>query len=165
MEKVINISWSNQTKLITVVTLIFLVILFYYLISNGYLRESVLTSAVLVLIIGVLAYFAMQAPMSIKLTESKIIINKLIGTIEIAYTDIKAVGEYSFDQGDIRVMGSGGFFGYTGSFKNKVFGNYTAYVGNTRQAFFIQTKEGKYFVISCDKREETLDCINNEINH
>ncbi len=164
MEKVINISWSSQVKLITVGTLIFLAILFYYLISNGYLRASVLTPAVLILIIGVLAYFAMQAPMSIKLTESKIIINKLLGSIEIAYTDIKTMGEYSFDQGDIRIMGSGGFFGYTGSFKNKTFGNYSAYVGNTQQAFFIQTKKGKYFVISCDKREEVLEHNKRNVN-
>lgn len=162
MEKVINISWSNQVKLITGGTLIFLVILFYYLISNGYLRVSVLTSTVLILTIGVLIYFAIQAPMSIKLTESKIIINKLIGTVEIAYTDIKEVGEYGFDQNDIRVMGSGGFFGYTGSFKNKVFGNYMAYVGDTRQAFFIHTKEGKYFVISCDKREEVINRLSDQ---
>lgn len=164
MEKVINISWSSQTKMITAGTLIFLAILFYYLISNGYLRVSVLTSAVLILIIGILTYFAIQAPMSIKLTESKIIINKLIGKTEIAYMDIIAVGEYRFDQGDIRIMGSGGFFGYTGTFKNKIFGDYMAYVGDTQQALFIHTKEGKYFVISCDKREETLDYINNKIN-
>lgn len=162
MEKVINISWSSQTKLITVGTILFLALLFYYLIANGYLR-SLLTSAVSILTLGILAYFAMLAPMSIKLTESKIIINKLLGSIEIAYTDIQTIGEYNFDQGDIRVMGSGGFFGYTGSFKNKAFGSYTAYVGNTRQAFFIQTKKNKYFVISCDKREEVLNYINSEI--
>lgn len=165
MEKIMNISWSGQTKLITVGTLILLVILFYYLFSNGYLKVSVLTSAVLILIIGVMAYFAMQAPMSLKLTDTKIVINKLIGKVEIAYADIQTVGEYGFDQRDIRVMGSGGFFGYTGTFNNKVFGNYVAYVGNTRQAFFIRTKEDKYFVISCDKRKELLDFINNEINH
>ena len=164
MEKVINISWSSQVKLISVGTLVFLAILFYYLISNGYLR-SLLGYATVILVIGVLAYITKQTPMSIKFTESKIIINKLLGSIEIAYTDIKTMGEYSFSQGDIRVMGSGGFFGYIGSFKNKTFGNYTAYVGNTQQAFFIQTKKGKYFVISCDKREEALDLINNGINH
>ena len=70
------------------------------------------------------------------------------------------MGEYCFGQGDIRVMGSDVFWDYTDSFNNKTFGNYTAYVGNTQQAFFIQKKKGKYFVISCDKREEALDLIN-----
>lgn len=131
----------------------------------GYLKASVLTSAIGVMVVGVLVYFALQAPMSIKLTESKIVIRKLVGTVEIAYGEIVKAGEYGFDQGDVRVMGSGGFFGYTGSFKNKVLGAYTAYVGDLRQAFFIQTKEGKCFVVSCDKRGDVLARIKEEMNH
>ena len=57
---------------------------------------------------------------------------------------------------DIRLMGNGGFLGYTGLFRNKELGKYTAFVGNYNQAFYIRTKSGKIYVTSSEQREEII---------
>lgn len=164
MDKIINISWSSSTKLITSISIVILIATFYYLIKNGYLKTSLLTPLVLIFVIGLSVYFAAQSPISIKLTDSKFVLNKLIGEIEIPYSEIQLIGEYNFNNKDVRIMGSGGFCGYIGMFENSTFGKYSCYVGNTHQAFYIRTKDNKYYVISCDNRDDVVGFILQQIS-
>ncbi len=159
MDKVFNIGWSTQTKLLTVFVLLLVIAVFGYQIVKGAMTGTLWGMAIILFVVATLGYFAMLSPISLRLTEEKLIINKLIGSVQIPYTDIKGVDLYHFSDYDIRVLGSGGYCGFTGKFRSKSLGTYTAYVGNTKEAVYIQTKAGKYIVFSCENREEAVNDI------
>lgn len=94
--------------------------------------------------------------MSLKLSEDKLTICKLVGVKEIPFSAIEKIEPYKDYHSDIRLTGNGGFLGYTGLFRNKELGKYTAFVGNYSQAFYIRTKNGKIYVTSSEQREEII---------
>ncbi|WP_158576677.1 PH domain-containing protein [Parabacteroides sp. AM08-6] len=163
MEKVVNITWSNSVKSITGICVILVLCIFYYIIKSGSFKTNLLLPTCLILILGVLAYFMTQAPTSLHLSETSLTLKKIIGKIEIPYKDIQNIEKYNFNQGDTRIVGSGGFCGYVGTFKNNTFGKYSCYVGDAQQAFLIQTKENKYYVLSCDNSISIINDIKQEI--
>jgi hypothetical protein len=42
-------------------------------------------------------------------------------------------------------------------------GNYEAYVGDYKQAFLIETKAGKKYVLSCENRDLAMEIINKAV--
>lgn len=91
-----------------------------------------------------------------KINEDKLTICKLAGVKEIPFLAIEKIEPYKDYHSDIRLMGNGGFLGYTGLFRNKELGKYTAFIGNYSQAFYIRTKSGKIYVTSSEQREEII---------
>ncbi len=83
-----------------------------------------------------------------------------MGKKRINRADIESVHTYSRSMSNIRTFGSGGLFGYFGRFHNSSHGHYTAYVGDIGQAFYITTKSGKTYLVSCKNREEFIKSIN-----
>ena len=136
MENIFNISWSNTVKIISWATGLLLIGIGYLIITKiNELNTWVISVFSIVLLLSV--YFVLQAPMSLKLGDDKL----------TTYKDYHS---------DIRLMGNGGFLGYTGLFRNKELGKYTAFVGNYSQAFYIRTKSGKIYVTSSEQREEII---------
>lgn len=155
MENVFNISWSNSVKIISWMTGLLLIGIGYLIIAKiSELSTWVLSTFSIVLLLSV--YFVLQAPMSLKLSDDKLIISKLVGMKIIPYSDIEKIEPYEDYHSDIRLMGNEGFLGYTGLFRNKELGKYTAFVGNYSQAFYIRTKSGKIYVTSSEQREEII---------
>lgn len=162
MENVFNIPWSNTVKIISWATSLLLIVIGYLTMAKTKsLNNWLLAVFVVVLLLSI--YFVLQAPMSLKLSENKLTIRKLVGVKEIPFSDIEKIEPYDDYHSDIRLMGNGGFFGYTGLFRNKELGKYTAFVGNYSQAFYIRTKSGKTYVISCEQREEVIERIRQKL--
>lgn len=162
MENVFNISWSNTVKIISWATGLLLIGIGYLIITKiNELSTWIISAFSIVLLLSV--YFVLQAPMSLKLSEDKLTICKLVGVKEIPFSAIEKIESYKDYHSDIRLMGNGGFLGYTGVFRNKELGKYTAYVGNYSQAFYIRTKNGKMYVTSCEHREEVIRRIRQKL--
>ena len=125
--------------------------------------SNALLMGIFLLILALTGYFVTQAPMSLKVSEDRLIICKLAGTKEIPFSEIEKIEPYKDYHSDIRLMGNGGFLGYTGLFRNKELGKYTAYVGNYSQAFYIRTKNRKMYVTSCEHREEVIRRIRQKL--
>lgn len=100
--------------------------------------------------------FRFTSPHVLKLSDDKLTICKLVGVKEIPFSEIEKIEPYKDYHSDIRLMGNRGFLGYTGLFRNKELGKYTAFVGNYSQAFYIRTKNGKIYVTSSEQREEII---------
>ncbi len=162
MENVFNISWSNTVKIISW-AISFLMVGIGYLTVVKSSSSNALPLGIFLLILALTGYFVLQAPMSLKVSEDKLIICKLVGTKEIPFPEIEKIELYEDYHSDIRLMGNGGFLGYTGVFRNKELGKYTAYVGNYSQAFYIRTKNGKMYVTSCEHREEVIRRIRQKL--
>lgn len=155
MENVFNISWSNTAKIISWATGLLLIGIGYLIITKiNELSTWIISAFSIVLLLSV--YFVLQAPMSLKLSDDKLTICKLAGIKEIPFSAIEKIEPYKDYHSDIRLMGNGGFLGYTGLFRNKELGKYTAFVGNYNQAFYIRTKSGKIYVTSSEQREEII---------
>lgn len=163
MEKRINISWSTSVKIITVVSLMLIAGLLFYFAKNGYLRYDLMTSFLFVFVGGILVYFGVQAPISLSLTQSAVVLNKVVGKVTLPYAEIQKIEAFEFSRDDIRVFGSGGFCGYIGRFRNKTIGNYSCYVGDTKEAFLIQTTNNHYYVFSCEEKEAVINEVNLKI--
>lgn len=162
MEKIFNIPWSNSVKIISLITLIIIGVIVYVMVAKAGTVHR-LTFVVLGLVLVLLAYYGIQAPMSLKLTEDRLVVSKLFGPKEILYADIARVDVYDGYSSDIRLMGNGGFLGYTGLFRSNQLGKYTAFVGDFKQAFYIRTKAGKTYVVSCENREEAVAVIQGKL--
>jgi hypothetical protein len=106
-------------------------------------------------------FFALQAPLKLVLSDSELVLQKVIGKKTIGYDKIANIEIFKPDGTDIRLLGSGGFAGYIGKFKNADIGTYQAYAGNYKQAFLLQTKEQKNYVFSCENRELFIETIKN----
>ncbi len=162
MEKIFNIPWSYSVKIISVVTtlvLVFVIVVIVYLLKNQGFSSNKLTLLIFFAVLGISVYFAFQSPISLKLTEDHIAVRKMFGEVKISYADIVSIDKYDNYGSDIRLMGNGGFLGYTGVFRNKVLGKYIAYVGNFKQAFYIKTRNDKLYVLSCENREEVIGLV------
>lgn len=104
-------------------------------------------------------YSVWEIPMSLTLTDDKLIINRLAGHTGIDFMQISTVEVYKGNGSDLRLFGSGGFGGYWGVFYNDTIGRYRSYVGDYAQAFWIKTKEGKSYVLSCENRDLVIQTI------
>ena len=64
---------------------------------------------------------------------------------------------------DMRVFGSGGFFGYIGFFQGNEIGRYSGFFADTSQAFLIRTKRGKLYVFSTEAPDRTVEELKKRI--
>ena len=99
-----------------------------------------------------------QAPRSITLNDSKLVLQKLYGQITLPYNQIEEIKPFSFKH-PIRVFGSGGFCGYIGLFHKRGFGFFTSFVGDESQTFYIRMKNRKKYVFSCEDYESIIERI------
>lgn len=95
--------------------------------------------------------------------NNSLILNKLIGKKVFYFDQIKQISSYKPDSSDIRLFGSGGFFGFIGKFKNAKINTYQSYVGDFNQAILIQTKDEQNFVISCEDYLSVINLVKSKI--
>jgi hypothetical protein len=104
-------------------------------------------------------YFALESPVYLEIDKKSIALRKLSGRFAIDYDRITNVECYKPDSSEIRLLGSGGCFGYLGKYKNATIGTYQSYVGNYSDSFLIKTKENKNYVFSCENRDLAINTI------
>ena len=158
------VKWSNFVKGITLFIVFVILIAEYYLVIKFMKSMDIILLFVIIMIPLILIYYILQTPISIMLTRDRILLKKIIGKIEIFYDHIQDIESYKPEITEIRVGGSGGFFGHTGSFNNPTIGFYKSYVGNFNQAFLIRTKEGKQYVFSCENNDSVINSLKERLN-
>lgn len=164
MEQKINVHWSWFTRIVTVlVSLVFVRIIcqeFKDFQANS-LNHGALLYVIFFILISVV--FAMNTPISVRLTPQYFELRKLVGRIRIEYTAITNVVRYKPSFWDMRVFGSGGFFGYIGFFQGNKIGRYSGFFADTNQAFLIRTKLGKLYVFSTETPDRTVEELKKRI--
>lgn len=151
---------SKGMKILTIILLVVLIIAIVYLFHVGIpfnKEQGGLFDActAIVLCMALIISFAL-APKAIELTDTKIIIHRNIGNKTIYLKDVNSLEPYDPKSLDIRIFGSGGFFGSFGIFRNSDYGLYTAYVGDYKEAFYIILDTGKACLVSCENRDEMM---------
>jgi hypothetical protein len=159
----VKVKWSILVKIITVVALAILFIAEYSLMRSLFYSINWLLLIAAILVPGSVFYFILNAPRYLELTESHLILHKVMGKLSLTFDQISNIEGYKPDGSEIRLFGSGGIFGFTGKFKNATIGSYQSYVGNYKQAFLIQTKSGKKYMFSCENKDFIIDIVKKQI--
>jgi len=164
MERKINVHWSWFTRIVTIlVSLVFVGIVWREL--KNFLADSHNYGSLLYIFICVLllVVYAINAPISVRLTPQYFELKKIVGRIRIEYTAITHVERYKPSFWDLRVFGSAGFFGYIGFFRGDEIGSYKAFMGDTGQAFLIRTVHGNLYVFSTETPDKTIEELKKRI--
>ena len=159
-----NIKWCITVKIISFIVSgillgICVIMTPLLLSSNNYIVLIIKVITIFGFLLVVFSY----SPNKLEFTNQGITIHKVIGKVTINYNQISSIFPDYQANWDIRLWGSGGLFGYFGVFKNQEIGKYQAYVGNYKQAFLIQTKEDKNYIISCENKDKAIEIITKNI--
>lgn len=150
-----KVYWSKSVKWIS--SLASLVMLVGGTVSlEEYSLWGIITASLLLIVLFFCAYWA---PNYVEVTKRTIRLHKLVGIKAIPLNEIKTIDIYRGGSMDVRVCGSGGFLGFTGLFYNNEIGNYYSYIGCYRQAFLIQLKNNKKYLLSCENREQLVALV------
>lgn len=161
-----RIHWESQVKSITVACFLLILLVEYIIVRDIVKQEVELFDILAVLAIPLITIFSiLKSPKCIILTDSQLIIKKHMGERVLNIDDILEIKPYLPNRKDVRVIGSGGFLGYLGRYKNVNVGSYYSYVCDMNKAFFITTKQHKNIMISCEDREAVIRTIKNEISN
>lgn len=159
-----NVRWSKSVRLISAITAILLVGACLIAISEGNEWWNYMLVAVIALSV---IYAAAMSPLMITLHDDRIVIHKIIGRKTILFEKIAELVPYKANASHtVRLLGSGGFLGYTGLFYDRQIGRYTSYVGSydKDQLVLICTGGGMKYLISCENAQELISTYNNYVS-
>lgn len=144
-----------------VVTFVILVALFIACILT--VRDKIpfliLLSMYLILIVTGLIY----APVSICADTETIVLKSILRRRKLLLRDVESVQMFSPTMGAIRIIGSGGFMGYWGIFKEGDIGRYMAFYGKASDCFLVRLKNGDKYVLGCENPQAMADYIQSRL--
>lgn len=153
--KTYSTSLDKLAKIITLfVTVLFLAIIIGQFFMSGTAPEDkiilVFVSFSLVLTYALCYLFR---PIEYQLTDSQLIIHRLLKDVVIERSDIADLRQLAPEQlsGSIRTFGVGGLFGYFGEFSNPKLGSMTWYATRRDNAILVTTNDNKRLLLTPDE--------------
>lgn len=147
-----HVTWSRYVTVMTIlVCLVFACVAFE--------ADSLHIPVILFACIGMVMLSAFYySPVAVTVDQRYITIRRLLTPKRIVISDVKDVRIYRRNL-DVRIVGSGGFFGFYGWFKGRMTGRYFAYVGKWSDAFLVELESGRKYVISCNQPDVMVKSI------
>ena len=116
----------------------------------------------IIFLVGIYFYAFSYYPVKYSITRNELAVHRPFARLKINMTTIKSA--VIIDRGNIRatrIFGSGGFFGYWGSFANYSIGKMTWYVTRRDKAVLVETVEGRKILLSPDEPEQFVQHVTN----
>lgn len=158
------ISWSACLVLIVVDV-------FYLFMSPDDTEQVVAAIVVAVIAVVTSGYTFATSPQCIVVDNEGVGIRQRVGGRFLPKSEIKSVEWYDkdgksfkLDKTNIRVVGNGGMFGYTGRWRNKEIGNFHIYARALSGLVLFELTDGKKVVVSCDEPQALVDDVMSRIN-
>lgn len=157
-----NASFDKAAVIVTViVTMLFCAIITMLLlfIVNAL---PLLAWLMIIFLVGIYFLCFSAHPIKYSIAGKELVVHRPFANIKINITTIKSA--VIIDRGSIsaaRIFGSGGFFGYWGSFANYSLGKMTWYVTRRDTAVLVETVAGKKIVLSPDQPEQFVQHLTN----
>lgn len=151
MKRKVNL--STYSVVFSFVVLLFLLWLLYYSNSDG------LTMTIGVVIISWLFLVGLYMPLYISAENNELIVKRAFKKKRIPYTEIEDITLCPPTMAERRLLGSGGFFGYWGWFREKDLGKYFAYYGKASDCFLVRLKDGSQYMLGCESPSEIVSHI------
>lgn len=115
------------------------------------------------LIILILIFSLFYAPVKVTLSDEHLIMHHPVKKTKLALKDIYGVESYQPTMGEIRLIGSGGYFGHWGMFRAGGMGRYIGFYGKSSDCFMIRMKNGDKYVFGCQNPSEIIDALSKRI--
>ena len=156
--------WDQKLTIITVVTstlLLAAAVLSFWaaltLAPSGAGRAAVLTGGLLALIVFALGI--LLAPRGYTIADGRLTIDRFVRPVEISLASIETVERLPADRlaGSWRTLGSGGFFGYYGHFRNEGLGSYRMYA--TRGDGYVLVRAAHPYVLTPDSPDRFIETL------
>ncbi|MDO4320400.1 MAG: PH domain-containing protein [Bacteroidales bacterium] len=95
----------------------------------------------------------------IKVDSGYIWMCSILRSKKIPVGNVESVELFQPTMGAIRIVGSGGFMGYWGIFREGDIGRYYAFYGKSSECFLVRMKNGDKYVLGCDRPDVMADYI------
>ncbi|MDE6643621.1 MAG: PH domain-containing protein [Muribaculaceae bacterium] len=152
---------SLYSKLMSILAVAILVALLVYEIKfHQYWRLVILGVALVAIIVTIGIY----APRAIAVKDDHIIVKRFLTPKMIPLKDVESVQLISPTMAERRLLGSGGWMGYWGWFKDGEVGRYFAYYGKASECFLVKLKSGRQYMLGCKDTQEMVDYIQSQLN-
>ncbi len=102
------------------------------------------------------------APRGYTIADGRLTIDRYLRPIEIPLASISAVEPLPAQSvsGALRTLGSGGFFGYYGRFRNRALGSFRMYA--TRGDGYVLVRAAKPYVLTPDSPQRFIETLNRD---
>lgn len=141
----VRFTWDRMANVLTSMIIVGLLGLCAVLIYNEPGLESLLTLAIIVVVLGGVFSFT---PRGLYVDNDYIIIHRFIGKVVIdksVITSVKGI-DASMLRHSTRLAGTMQVFGYWGIFRNRKLGKYRLYATNLNRLALIETATKKYVI-------------------
>lgn len=123
------------------------------------LAQFIVGSLVLGLTFGILLGLYPFSPREFELTLSGIVVKRIIRSFKIPYEEITEVSRARWTWKGVRLMASGGLYGYFGLFRFSGLGRVWAYVTDRHKIVLIKTRDGTKYMLSPEDPDAFLEKI------
>lgn len=155
-----KVRFSTYSKIVSVLTVVLLVVVFWFAFREGGTIAWITIAAVMVgLLVGILLYM----PLSIEVDDTYIIIHTPAKSRRIPLASVEYVRRVSPTMAEKRICGSSGFCGYWGWFTGPTLGRYFAYYGKASDCFMVHLKDDSQYLLSCSDPESVCAFIESKI--
>ncbi len=157
-------TFDQKTSVISAIIMMSLLAIAYFvprsLTQEGEVNQAIIFGIPLLIIATIIGayYFSIQ---SYTVDNQTIIINRPFDKVRIVRANIKNMSQLDSTsmKGNIRKFGSGGLFGYYGSWYNPNIGNFSLYATQLDNYILIETHSGKKIILTPDDIEGMFDCL------
>lgn len=144
--------WDNLVKSVTVFVIIFLIsLILLFIVEIDDVRFIALLT---ILYASVLFIPYLWAPQGYFILKKTVIVKRLIGDVTISF--IEEPKRWRWTWWGVRLVGSGGLYGYYGLFSFRGIGRVWMYATNRHNLILIKTDQGKKILLSPKDPEEFI---------
>jgi hypothetical protein len=99
------------------------------------------------------------APRSYAIEDGRLVIRRWVGSITVPLGSVRSVEPLGRESlaGSLRTLGSGGFCGYYGRFRNRTLGAYRMYA--TRSEGYVLVRADRPYVLTPDSPERFIEAV------
>ena len=153
-----KVELSRFSSILTILTLGLLIVA---LIATRHETDKFILLAVIILAVLIPSMF--YAPLSVTITDKEVCVNSPFKIHTIPMRRIVSAERFQPTMGSIRIIGSGGFMGYFGIFREGDVGRYTAYYGKASDCLMLRLDNGDQYVIGCKDPDTALRLIRSHL--
>ena len=156
-----KVELSTYSVILTVAIIVIFVLGMLRSLRVGPEWLAYLLGGSLVLMCGLALFFT---PISVSVEDGCLNVNMLLRSRSLPLREIQMIALCPPTMAEKRILGSGGFFGYWGWFREASIGRYMAYYGKASDCFIVRLKDGKNYMLICIDPLGMMEYIDSKLN-
>ncbi|MDE5902504.1 MAG: PH domain-containing protein [Muribaculaceae bacterium] len=114
-------------------------------------------------IVTLCGFAFVYSPQFISVEDGAVNVRRALATKSIPLSEIEEVRLSPPTMGARRLMGSGGWFGYWGWYREDDLGRYFAYFGRASDCFLLSLRDGSKYLLGCADAPEMVEYIRKQL--